>query len=1263
MNGKLDRAIFFLVSVGIVTTIFPAVAQIVPDETLGTERSIVTGEALRDLIEGGAIRGSNLFHSFREFNVSEGQAVYFANPTGIDNILTRVTGDRTSDIFGTLGVDGAANLILINPNGIYFGPNAHLDIAGSLLATTADSVVFDNGFQFSAANPDAPPLLTLNITPGLQYGTPTSGSTIANVGNLSVRRDLTLAADNLDLQGRLEAGQDLRLYAQDTVSLHDSTRVPFVAMAGEQLQVRGDRTVEISASNHPESGLFSGGDLVLRSSVPLGGDARYVAGGDFRIEGLAGGLGDWFGSRNLIVHASEDVRFASYTGSSLHIWAGGSVEIDSVEITGTDPSDVRQETVTLSDGNTVTIDGSRYPTLDIRAGTTAVGSATPTAEIAVNNITIAAPDGWVFLTNQYQPNSAPSGTIRVGNLHTNDEWGNFSGNGGSIAIDSRSNMALNPLGTIDSSSATGNSGNIRTIANDEISLASGALMRSGTLGLGTSGDIDLATRNLSLISGALISTSTLGEGSGGNLTVTASESVQLEGGSNLQAGTRGMGDAGDLTVTTGRLSLREGSQILTSTLGDRSGGNLTIRATEAVELSGTSANEPGGLFAVTFGAGNGGDLSVETGRLTVRDGASVSTNTFAGGAGGDLTIVASEAVEVMGFSADGQWRSGLFANAFGTGNGGHLAIDTRQLRVGEGAPISASTFGSGNAGNLTANAAESVELVGIDGGFATGLFSEAGETATGSVGDLTVNAGTLSIRHGAIVSASSFGEGSPGNLRVNASQSLELVGARIDEDGDYLSSGLFTSTSGSQDAGNLTVSTRRLLLQDGGQASASTLGRGRGGDLTVMASEVVEIAGTAANLEFASFLNTRSVGDESLGIRAQGDGGDLRIETARLLLRDGGQLSVSTSADGDAGNLTIAASESVQLLDTPPANPEGVVSGVFAQVLEGATGNGGTIGIYTPSLVLSEGSVVSSNTLARGNAGNIAISADSIALGDGSRLSVEAATTAQAGNLTLETGRLTAENGSSLTVSSPVGQAGNLHLTADEIVLDRSRITAETGTSPEEGGANIALRVAQLLRLENESMISATAFGNANGGNIAIDTEFLVARPPTGREGSDIRANAVLGDGGRVDLHARGIFGIEFRDRPTLANDITVSSEFGSAGVVEIDTPEIDPSWGLVKLPSDVETPPILQGCEVGRGQAESRFLQTGRGGLPPSPTEPLSSSEVWQDVQLPATLTEDGATPDRLIEATGWTIDADGTVRLVAERPEDLSPPSCRWR
>ncbi|MDW8202990.1 MAG: filamentous hemagglutinin N-terminal domain-containing protein, partial [Cyanobacteriota bacterium SKYGB_h_bin112] len=164
-----------LVALGSLLIAPPTQAQLIPDNTLGSEASTVTPNAPvrglpADLIQGGATRGTNLYHSFQDFNVADQQRVYFANPTSIDSILTRVTGNNLSHILGTLGVDGAASLFLLNPHGILFGANVKLDIAGSFTASTADSFLLPDGSQFSATNPQAPPLLTVAVTPGLQAG-------------------------------------------------------------------------------------------------------------------------------------------------------------------------------------------------------------------------------------------------------------------------------------------------------------------------------------------------------------------------------------------------------------------------------------------------------------------------------------------------------------------------------------------------------------------------------------------------------------------------------------------------------------------------------------------------------------------------------------------------------------------------------------------------------------------------------------------------------------------------------------------------------------------------------------------------------------------------------------------------------------------------------------------------------------------------------------------------------------------------------------
>ena len=137
-------------------------AEIVPDDTLGNESSVVNSFAPNlNSIDGGATRGNNLFHSFEKFSIDNGQGVLFTNPNGIENIISRVTGGSRSEILGDLGVLGNANLFLVNPSGIIFGPNAKLLTGGSFVATTADAIGFGDQGLFSVSVPDTPQLLTV----------------------------------------------------------------------------------------------------------------------------------------------------------------------------------------------------------------------------------------------------------------------------------------------------------------------------------------------------------------------------------------------------------------------------------------------------------------------------------------------------------------------------------------------------------------------------------------------------------------------------------------------------------------------------------------------------------------------------------------------------------------------------------------------------------------------------------------------------------------------------------------------------------------------------------------------------------------------------------------------------------------------------------------------------------------------------------------------------------------------------------------------
>jgi filamentous hemagglutinin family protein len=202
--------------------IWPMVArsQVLPDQSLGAEASIVNLAAPNQvLITGGAQRSSLLFHSFKDLNVAAGEAVLFVPGGAVETIFSRVTGGSPSNILGNLGVVGSANLFLLNPKGILFGPQAQLSLSGSFIATTADRFTFGNQ-SFSAIDPVAPPLLTVSLPVGLGFGASPGSIVNQSVGEtgfgLTVRPFKTLGLLGGDIvmdsghltaaSGRIELG-------------------------------------------------------------------------------------------------------------------------------------------------------------------------------------------------------------------------------------------------------------------------------------------------------------------------------------------------------------------------------------------------------------------------------------------------------------------------------------------------------------------------------------------------------------------------------------------------------------------------------------------------------------------------------------------------------------------------------------------------------------------------------------------------------------------------------------------------------------------------------------------------------------------------------------------------------------------------------------------------------------------------------------------------------------------------------------------------
>jgi filamentous hemagglutinin family protein len=477
----------------------------------------------------------------------------------------------------------------------------------------------------------------------------------------------------------------------------------------------------------------------------------------------------------------------------------------------------------------------------------------------------------------------------------------------------------------------------------------------------------------------------------------------------------------------------------------------------------------------------------------------------------------------------------------------------------------------------------------------------------GGSGDVRVQGRRVTLTGGSQIASFTTGAVSSGSIAITASESVELIGTGIRRDprGDVpVRTNLTTTTVADGNAGDLTVSTRRLIVRDGAGIFTSSVAlpmqnpQGRAGNLRVMASESVEISGSVPILG-ASALNVET--------RTNGDAGTLEIATGRLILRDGAEVSAATSGAGRGGTLTVVASESVEV--------SGTDTGSRGQVLP-------------------------------------------------SRLKATSASAGDAGNLTLSTGTLTVRDGAEITVSGTgTGGAGNLEVQASQLQLDSAgRLRAETAAG---NRGSIRLDTGNIL-LRHNSSITTEATGTASGGNITISTGTITAL-----ENSKIIASAIQGAGGNIQIDTRGIFRAP-------SSEITASSQFGVSGTVTISNPEVDPSAGLLELPSAVQDPSqqVFVGCAADRGNS---LTVTGRGGLPEDPTATFRGQTVWRDLQDFSQLAEgnkNSSLPNpqspvpksqpQLMEATGWTLDAQGNVVLVASVPDGTPhsdwhrPPDC---
>ncbi|OUC11696.1 MAG: filamentous hemagglutinin [Alkalinema sp. CACIAM 70d] len=641
----------------------PALAQVLPDGSLSTT---VTATGKNFTINNGNLVGNNLFHSFSQFSVPTGGSAFFNNALTVQNIFARVTGGTTSNIDGLIKANGTANLFLLNPSGILFGPNASLNIGGSFIGTTASSIKFANGTEFSAATAGTP-LLTMSAPIGLQMG--------SNPGSVTV-------------QGSGHNGQ-----------LSESQQVSGLTLGTKGLQVQPGKTLALVGGDV----LLNGGLLSApRGRIELGS----VVQGTITLTGNPQGFALSYPQATTFGNVQMNQRALASTRDTTG-GQGGPIQIHGKQVSLRDGSLVLVQNRAKQAGGDITVNATESLQIvgkspDFRSSSSLVNetiAAGAAGHIYINTPNFSVDKGGFVLDRTFS--SAPSGNIiinaknmQVSGFAAGDpnafrsvsqilSSSYSSGQGGSITITTQNlsvlagaNVAARPYGT-------GNGGDL-TVKADTIQVSTeGApqgnyfsLLSAATFGSGNAGNLTIDTRTLSVAGGGRVSASSIILGNAGNLTINASESIDVTGvrdsanPSYIGTAVRPVSNpnskaiSGDTTINTSLLRISDGATVFVQNLGVGRAGNLTINA-NTVQLENQAS-----ISASTRVSG-GGNINLQVrDLLLMRYGSFINATAGGQGNGGNITLNAPIIV--------GLENSDIIANAF-KGRGGNINITTQGI--------------------------------------------------------------------------------------------------------------------------------------------------------------------------------------------------------------------------------------------------------------------------------------------------------------------------------------------------------------------------------------------------------------------------------------------------------------------------------------------------------------------------------------------------------------------------------------------------------
>ena len=922
-------------TVGIVTSGNPLSLRI-PDGISRGDVSITNQSSL----EVQADNRGNIAIYARNLNISETSVLNAGIFQGLGTIASQA-GDITLDATGAINLrqSGFVNS-LVQTNATGNGSNINVK-AESLSMSNDSGIVARVQGQGNAGNisiqvrnltslegvPGSPitTRIATNVEPG---GTGNSGNIFLETGSLSIFNNAQISTNSFGVGNT----GNITITARDSILISGSNRDGIFSRTGTGVTGNaGDITIttgSLSATNgavlsSTTSGRGDAGNLTINARNNVIFDGTSAAGSSVRLGG--------FGSGGNLIITADSLSILNGSGLNIGLFGNGNageilIQARAIEVSGRSVDGILTSQIsTDSDGGAagnVTIVAEKLRVWGGGLISTNARGQGRGGDIIINateSVELVGPDTLDLSRLQF-PSFIRTGTVGAGAA------GNLTVTTNRLSVRNGAGISTSALSPF----STGRGGNLTINASDRVEIGgsiptlseSQSAILTDTSGGADAGNLKITTRHLVIRDGGIISTGTqnLGRhegdllGRGGDLDINASESIEVSGAtpggefrSTLRTGTITAGTAGNLRINTKRLSVQDRGQVIAATFGSGNAGNLEVNASELVEIVGDNSINSlstSTLATESLGTGNAGNMYIQTGKLVLQDRAVISSRALRNlGQGGDLQITALDSIDLSG--------SGISSNTLGTGDAGNLTISTGRLTLRNGSQVNSGTLGQGAGGDLTVNATELVEIGGIGSdGFNSRLFTET--FGDGNAGDLTINTSKLVINNAGNISASTLGRGNGGNLTVNATESVEAIGLAP----NTLLSALAAAATSSGNAGNLTITTRRLTLRDGVTLTSQSLDQGQAGNITInvrnalsahdssIFTSALQSSGGAIKVNAGSIRLQGNSDIITSVFRGAGGGGDITLN-ARSIIALGDSDILAFAQDGRGGNITL----------------------------------------------------------------------------------------------------------------------------------------------------------------------------------------------------------------------------------------------------------------------------------------------------------------------------------------------------------------------